>query len=149
VGVLAFAAAASALTVLLAAQQLGLGFDGQVQASPVPPLQAGAEGELSVTLLETPSDVSPLSVRLSSAVVRLPDDRLGERDVVDPQASQPRVRARFFAPDTPGRYEVQGLVEYVTCDAERCRPRRRRVVWSIEVSPAPGAAAPAEPSSKS
>ncbi len=126
--------------VLLAAQQLGLGFDGRVRVASPPALVAGAEGELSVTILETPAGVSPLMVRLSSSSVRLPDNRLGARDVVDPQASQPRVRARFFAPPIPGRYEVVGLVEYVTCDAERCRPRRSRVVWTVEVLEAVGPA---------
>ncbi len=131
---LTFASAAiNALMVLLAAQQLGLGFDGRVQASSPSAVTAGAQGELSVTILDTPASVSALSVRLWADEVTLPDNRLGERDVVDPQASQPRVRARFFAPQTPGRYEVEGLVEYVTCDVERCRPRRSRVVWSIEV----------------
>lgn len=136
---LAPVAAARALTVLLAAQRLGLGFDGRVQVTSPSPLPVQARGELSVTILDTPVDVSLLSVRLSAVEVVLPENRLGARDIVDPQASQPRVRARFQAPAVPGRYEVEGLVEYVTCDAERCRPRRSRVVWVVEVTEAPGA----------
>lgn len=127
------AAAAHALAVLLAAQRLGLGFDGRVQVSAPPSVAPGAQGELSVTILDTPQPRMPLSVRLSSTRVVLPDTRLGVRDVVDPQAQQPRVRARFFAPAEPGSYVVEGLVEYVTCEDDRCRPRRTRVVWRIEV----------------
>jgi hypothetical protein len=113
--VLPAVAVARALGVLLAAQQLGLGFDGRVQVTSPTPLLAGASGELSLTILDSPSAVAPLSVRLSSAGVGLPETRLDEADVVDPQASQPRVRARYVAPAVAGRYEVQGLVEYVTC----------------------------------
>ncbi|MCA9654866.1 MAG: hypothetical protein H6712_06115 [Myxococcales bacterium] len=130
---LASVAAAHALAVVLAAQRLGLGFDARVQVNAPPPLLPGAEGELSVTILDTPWPQMPLLVRLSSARVVLPDNRLGIRDVVDPQAQQPRVRARFFAPAEPGRHVVEGLVEYVTCDEDRCRPRRTRVVWQVEV----------------
>ena len=124
--------------MLLAAQQLGLGFDGRVQVTSPSPLPVGAQGELSVTILDTPAEVTTLSVRLQSTQVVLPENRLSARDVVDPQASQPRVRARFQAPKVPGRYEVQGLVEYVTCDAERCRPRRSQVVWVVEATAAVG-----------
>lgn len=124
---------ARALGVLLAAEQLGLGFDARVQVSQPVPLLAGAVGELSLTILDTPARVSPLSVRLSSPRVGLPETRLGEADVVDPQASQPRVRARYVAPAAAGRYEVEGLVEYVTCVGERCRPRRARVTWVVVV----------------
>lgn len=126
-------AIARALGVLLATQQLGLGFDARVRVSSPPPLLPGARGELSVTILDAPELVAPPSVRLSSATVELPETRLGEADVVDPQASQPRMRARVVAPSAPGRHEVQGLVEYVTCEQERCRPRRARVVWVVQV----------------
>jgi hypothetical protein len=137
--VLTGAVVARALGVLLAAEQLGLGFDARVQAAPPVPLLAGAVGELSLTILDTPAPVAPLSVRLSSHAVTLPETRLGVGDVVDPQASQPRVRARYVAPSAAGRYEVEGLVEYVTCvspggaEGPRCRPRRARVVWVVEV----------------
>lgn len=138
------AAIARALGVLLAAEQLGLGFDARVLVSQPVPLGAGAVGELSLTILDTPAAIAPLSVRLGSHAVALPETRLGEADVVDPQASQPRIRARYVAPSTPGRYEVEGLVEYVTCrsspgapEVARCRPRRARVVWVIQVIDAP------------
>lgn len=133
------AAIARALGVLLAAEQLGLGFDARVLVSQPVPLRAGMVGELSLTILDTPAAVAPLSVRLSSQVVVLPETRLGESDVVDPQASQPRIRARYVAPTAAGRYEVEGLVEYVTCNANRCRPRRARVVWVVQVIDAPPA----------
>ena len=133
------AAIARALGVLLAAEQLGLGFDARVLVSQPVPLRAGMVGELSLTILDTPAAVAPLSVRLSSQAVVLPETRLGESDVVDPQASQPRIRARYVAPTAAGRYEVEGLVEYVTCQAERCRPRRARVVWVVQVIDAPPA----------
>lgn len=131
------AAIARALGVLLAAEQLGLGFDARVQVSQPLPIEAGAVGELSLTILDTPAAVAPLSVRLSSHAVVLPEARLGEADVVDPQASQPRIRARYVAPTTAGRYEVEGLVEYVTCKVDRCRPHRARVVWVVQVIDAP------------
>jgi len=137
--VLTAAAIARALGVLLAAEQLGLGFDARVLVSQPVPLRAGEVGELSLTILDTPAAVAPLSVRLSSQAVVLPETRLGESDVVDPQASQPRIRARYVAPTAAGRYEVEGLVEYVTCQAERCRPRRARVVWVVQVIDAPPA----------
>lgn len=144
------AAIARALGVLLASEQLGLGFDARVLVAQPVPLGAGAVGELSLTILDTPAAVAPLSVRLSSHAVALPETRLGPADVVDPQASQPRIRARYVAPSVAGRYEVEGLVEYVTCTAEpasaalarpapggaegpRCRPRRARVVWVVQV----------------
>lgn len=133
------AAIARALGVLLAAEQLGLGFDARVLVSQPVPLRAGEVGELSLTILDTPAAVAPLSVRLSSLAVVLPETRHGQPDVVDPQASQPRIRARYVAPTAAGRYEVEGLVEYVTCQAERCRPRRARVVWVVQVIDAPPA----------
>jgi hypothetical protein len=143
-------AVAHALGVLLAAQALGLGGPARVRVTPPTPLLAGAVGELSLTILDTPARVVPLSVRLSSATVTLPETRLGEADVVDPLASQPRVRARYVAPAVAGTHEVEGLVEYVTCTGEaastalsrpspggaegpRCRPRRARVVWVVQV----------------
>ena len=124
---------ARALGVLLAAEQLGLGFDARVLVTPPVPLLAGAVGELSLTVLDTPARIASLSVRLSSPAVALPETRLGEHDVVDPQASQPRVRARYVAPTAAGRYPVEGLVEYVTCSGDRCRPRRARVTWVVQV----------------
>ncbi len=137
-------AAARALGVLLASQQLGLGFDGRVQVTSPSPLLAGASGELSLTILDTPARVAPLSVRLRSEEVSLPETRLDDADVVDPQASQPRIRARYVAPSAAGRYEVEGLVEYVTCEVERCRPRRAHVVWVVEVLAPTPAPAPSE-----
>lgn len=131
---LASAAAAHALAVLLAAQRLGLGFDARVRVSAPEPLPPKAQGELSVTILESPAPGMPLTVRLGSERVVLPENRLGARDVVDPQAEQPRVRARFVAPEQPGVHLVEGLVEYVTCDEVRCRPHRTRVVWRIRVT---------------
>ncbi|MCH9685504.1 MAG: hypothetical protein K0V04_28990 [Deltaproteobacteria bacterium] len=130
---LAPVAAAHALSVLLAAQRLGLGFDGRVQVTVPPTMAPGDAGELSMTILDTPAPRMPLMVRLSSTAVGLPETRLAMRDVVDPLAQQPRIRARFVAPAQPGRYSVEGLVEYVTCDAERCRPRRTTVVWAVVV----------------
>jgi hypothetical protein len=156
---LSAAATARALGVLLAAEQLGLGFDARVAVTPPVPLHAGVVGELSLTILDTPASVVSLSVRLWSPAVGLPETRLGAADVVDPQASQPRLRARYVAPAAAGDYPVEGLVEYVTCAAPRaaqsrsspggaegprCRPRRARVVWVVQVVEPP-AAAPAGP----
>ena len=127
------AAVARAFGALLAAQRMGFGYDGRVQRSPVPPLEPGARGELSVTILDEVPQSQSLLVRLQSDAVAVPDNRLGFRDVVDAQAQQLRVRARFVAPQQPGSYDVEGLVEYVGCNDQRCRPYRARVVWTIEV----------------
>ncbi|MEM7151449.1 MAG: hypothetical protein AAF799_01350 [Myxococcota bacterium] len=127
------AAIARAFGALLAAQRMGFGYDGRVQQSPVPPVEPGARGELSVTILDEVPPGQSLLVRLESSAVTVLDNRLGFRDVVDAQAQQLRVRARFVAPEHPGLYEVEGMVEYVSCDEQRCRPHRARVVWTIEV----------------
>ena len=104
-------------------------------------MPARAAGELSVTILETPEPGIPIEVRLSSDDVELLDNRLGWADVVDPQAHQPRMRARFVAPAVPGRYRVRGLVTWVTCEGEACRTRRAPVAWTVDVLPAEAPAA--------
>jgi hypothetical protein len=96
-------------------------------------MPARTAGELSVTILDAPEPGIPIEVRLSSDDVELLDNRLGWADVVDPQAHQPRVRARFVAPADPGRYRVRGLVTWVTCEGEACRTRRAAIAWTVDV----------------
>lgn len=127
-------AALRALGLVLASQQFGLGFDAKLRADTPLVAVAGAQGELSITILDTPHPGAAMVVRLRSDAVTLPNNRLGPQDIVDPQARQPRLRARFVAPPTAGRYEVEGLVSYVTCVDERCRPHHGRVVWIVDVT---------------
>lgn len=96
-------------------------------------MRARTAGELSVTILDTPEPGIPIEVRLSSDDVELVDNRLGWADVVDPQAHQPRVRARFVAPPEPGRYRVDGLVTWVTCIGRTCQTERAPIAWTVEV----------------
>lgn len=126
------------LALWLQGQQLGLGFDAKVWIEPQVTVEPGAQGELSLVIVEPLPEPAWLLVRLSSPQVRLPENRLGVADVVDPLAPQPRVRARFLAPTEPGDYAVEGQVEYVTCERQRCRPRRGQVTWTVTVvEPAP------------
>jgi hypothetical protein len=93
----------------------------------------GAEVELSVTIRETPEAGAPIELRLSSDDVALTDDRFDARDVVDPHAAQPRLRARVTAPGKVGRYAVVGELRWVVCKDDHCRPQRADVKWTIEV----------------
>ena len=115
----------------------------RVQVGAVGQVRVGGRGELSLTLLETPAAGFPLDVRIDKSPLSLLDQRLGWPDVVDPLAHQPRLSAPFVAPAAPGRHRVGALVSYVTCDARRCRTRRARVSWDVEVfapEPLPAAA---------
>lgn len=117
--------------------------DAAVSVSPPPPVAPGKGGELSLTILERPFRGTPVELWLDADDVRLPDNRVGWEDVVDPQAQQPRLRARFVAPDAPGTYYVRGWVMYVRCGPKRCRPRTRSVLWTITVvAPAQTTAVP-------
>ena len=116
--------------------------DGRVAHAGGGGMAARTAGELSVTILDAPEPGIPIEVRLSSDDVELLDNRLGWADVVDPQAHQPRVRARFVAPAVEGTYRVRGLVTWVTCRGQACRTRRAPVAWTVQVLPpeAPAAA---------
>jgi hypothetical protein len=102
-----------------------------LQPSPVAP---GAEVELSVTIRETPEPGAPIELRLSADELALVDDRFDARDVVDPHAAQPRLRARVSAPTTVGSFAVHGELRWVVCKGEHCRTRRADVTWTIEVA---------------
>lgn len=104
-----------------------------MSAGPVAAVAPGVAVELSVTILDTPMPGLPLELWLSSGDIALSDNRFDLRDVVDPQAAQPRLRARLTAPNAPGRYGVSGHVVYVSCGARRCRPRHADVRWTVEV----------------
>lgn len=120
-------------------------FDGKAAAQPLEPVQPGAPGELSLTILETPDAQGPIEVRLESDAVDMPENRLGWEDVVDPLARQPRVRGRFVAPTQAGDYVVRGHLLYVTCGRKRCRPRRATVTWTVVVQQPPATDATASP----
>ncbi|MBC8069849.1 MAG: hypothetical protein IAG13_16040, partial [Deltaproteobacteria bacterium] len=89
--------------------------DGRVSVGAVGTVAPGSAVELSVTILDTPMAGLPLELWLWSADIALFDNRFDGRDVVDPQARQPRIRARVVAPREPGRYGVGGHVVYVSC----------------------------------
>jgi hypothetical protein len=107
--------------------------DDRVAVLQPPPVSPGAEVELSVTIRETPEPGAPIELRLSSDDLALTDNRLDARDVVDPHAAQPRVRARLFAPAKTGRVSVRGELRWVVCKGEHCRVRRADVTWTIDV----------------
>jgi hypothetical protein len=111
--------------------------DANVTVLPAEALAPGRAGEVSLTILDLPERGLPIQLWLDADEVGLPDDRLGWDDVVDPQAVQPRLRARIVAPTRPGTHEVRGFVAYVTCNARRCRPRMREVTWSLTVEAPP------------
>jgi hypothetical protein len=121
------------LRLLLELAAPSAALDGRVSAGPLAPVAPGAAVELSVTILDTPMPGLPLELWLSSSDIALADNRFDGRDVVDPQAAQPRLRARLTAPMVPGRYGVSGHIVYVTCGAQRCRPRHADVRWTVEV----------------
>ena len=107
--------------------------DGRVLAQPAGRVEVGKQGELSLTILETPMSGTPIELRLSADTIVLPENRLGWDDVVDPEAGQPRIVARMVAPLAAGEYTVRGRITYVTCGPERCRPRTAHVIWAVEV----------------
>lgn len=137
--------AAAALGALLGS---GAGLElpeqrARVVVDEVPTVDVGADGALSLTLLETPAAGFPLAVAIDDSPLSLRDQRLGWGDVVDPLAHQPRLSAPFTAPETAGSFTVQGRVSYVICSANRCRPRKARIRWQVEVAapePPPSAA---------
>lgn len=133
--------AAFGLAIAVAASRPVALQDGRVKIIEPAAVAPGAWGEVSVTILDRPLRGTPIELSLESGEVVLPDNRLDWDDVVDPQAEQPRLLARVVAPGLPGEYRVRGRVEYVTCRAERCRPRTAFVEWRLVVR----VAAPAGP----
>jgi hypothetical protein len=111
--------------------------DGKVQAQAPESIIVGQTGELSLTILEKPRSGTPIELRLSADTIGLPENRLGWQDVVDPQAVQPRIRAKIVAPGEPGEYAVRGRITYVTCGPKVCRPRTAHVIWTVRVTEAP------------
>lgn len=112
---------------------------GRVSASASPVVAPGAAVELSVTILDTPVAGTPIELWLSSPDAILVPNRFDNRDVADPLATQPRIRARITAPAANGRYGVDAHVVYVSCTDTTCRPHYSVVHWDLEV------AAPASP----
>lgn len=130
------------LAAALAAEQPVSLIDGRAQPQPPAPLHTGQSGELSVTILETPAVGTLVELRLQADTVQLPENRLGWEDVVDPQARNPRIRARIVAPSSPGEYVVRGRLSYVTCSRKTCRPKTANVTWLVTVVQPPPAQEP-------
>ncbi len=116
--------------------------DGHVAVASLPEVAPGAPIELSVTILDSPLSGMPVELWLWSKDIALADNRFDARDVVDPQATQPRMRAKLVAPQQPGRYAIFGRLSYVSCGEQRCRARRADVSWQLEVTAPPVASAP-------
>lgn len=110
--------------------------DARVAVLEPPPVAPGGEVELSVTIRETPEPGAPIELRLSSDDVALAEDRFDARDVVDPHAAQPRLRARVTAPGKVGSYAVVGELRWVVCKDDHCRTQRADVRWTIVVATA-------------
>jgi hypothetical protein len=115
---------------------------GRVNASDSPKAAPGAMVELSVTILDTPLSGTPIELSLSAEDLVLVPNRFDNRDVVDPLATQPRIRARIAAPQEPGRYRIDAHVVYVSCGERLCRPHHAAVRWDLEVTPPAAASAP-------
>lgn len=98
------------------------------------PATPGTSVELSVTIREAPEPGTPIELWLSSDDMPIADNRFDVRDVVDPHAAQPRLRARATAPTKPGSYMVKGELRWVTCTGPWCRTQRADVAWTIEVA---------------
>ncbi len=114
---------------------------GRVSAQVPATAAPGTTVELSVTILDTPAAGAPIDLWLTSPDVELVPNRFDSRDVVDPQATQPRIRVRVVAPAAPGRYGVDAHVLYVSCGESTCRPHLATVHWDLEVA-APAATEP-------
>lgn len=112
-------------------------FSAPVQALAAEPVAPGGNGELSLLVTEPVEAEVPIQVWLSSDALKLKENRLGWRDVVDPQAAQLRIRGSFVAPKEPGEYEVRAEVVYVSCSGRWCRSRHAAVGWTVTVK-APG-----------
>ena len=98
------------------------------------PATPGTSVELSVTIREAPEPGTPIELWLSSDDMPITDNRFDVRDVVDPHAAQPRLRARATAPAQPGSYVVNGELRWVTCTGPWCRTQRADVAWTLEVA---------------
>jgi hypothetical protein len=105
----------------------------QVEALEVTPISAGQAGELSLILLEPPDRALPLEIRVADNALEFDDNRFGWAAVVDPLATQPRVRASFRAPTEPGEYEVRASVDYSVCGEAWCRRKHAQIRWLVTV----------------
>jgi hypothetical protein len=136
--------------LLVLAIQLGLGLElgrgpapsttpddpavaAALEALAVDPVLAGASGELSLIVLEAADRRLPLTIRLDPGPLTLADNRLDWSAVVDPLASQPRIRAKFRAPSEAGRYSVRASVDYYVCSEQWCRRKHGEVTWLVAV----------------
>jgi hypothetical protein len=104
-----------------------------IEALAVAPVVAGGSGELSLVVLERVERGLPLTIRVDAGALTLADNRLDWSAVVDPLASQPRIRARFRAPSEAGRYAVRASVDYYVCSEQWCRRKHGEVSWEVEV----------------
>lgn len=110
--------------------------EAQARALELGAVAVDEAGELSLVVLEAPERDLPLSVRLDAGGadgLEVVEDRLDWSAVVDPLATQPRVRVPFRAPSRPGEYTVSAQVDYSVCGERWCVQKQGRVVWTIEV----------------
>ena len=105
----------------------------EVEALAVEVVAAGQRGELSLVVLESADRTLPLAIRIDAGPVELDDNRLDWAAVVDPLASQPRLRARFRAPPAAGRYPVHASVDYWVCREGWCRRKHGELDWVVPV----------------
>lgn len=111
---------------------------GDVVATDPTPLAAGARGELSLTIRESPARALPLLARLEADDgVELLENRLSWGNVVDPAAERPRLTVTLTAPGEPGTYGIRGVVTYWVCDEKTCRKRTSAVGWQLRVTAPP------------
>lgn len=108
--------------------------DGRVSVLQPATVAPGAPVELSVTILDGPVRGMPIELALDADAIVLADNRFDARDVVDPHATAPRLRARVVAPAEPGSHAIRGRLSYTTCGATHCRPRHALVAWTVIVA---------------
>jgi hypothetical protein len=108
-----------------------------VTALPVEPVAVGARGELSLVLPERVAQDDLFFVWVGPTPLRLAENRLDLRHVVDPQAVRLRLSAPFVAPAQPGDYTVEALALYLRCGARFCRVVHEPVRWTVRVSAGP------------
>ena len=146
----ALAVVCAIVPALASAGPGGAWLSARVEAQPIE--NDGSESaELSVLLLERPESDLPVSIRLHSETVELPENRLGWADVVDDKAGQPRFRTALPWPATPGEHHVEAEVSYVVCGPRWCREKRGRAswTWTVEGEGSPSDEATTGPESRS
>lgn len=125
--------AALALALAVATDDGVRWYGAEVVELPPEAVSVGQSGELSLLILESLDLDAPLLLRLDPSRLDFSENRLDWDHVVDPRATQPRMRIEYVAPAEPGRYRVTGMVEYLQCDETMCRAKRAPVGWEVMV----------------